>query len=153
MKKIVWVILIMVSANCFSQNASKKDEIKIKKIVNQFFESLNKQDTILYKKMLLLEGQVWSINNTLEPSSYSMRFFRDDLRTFDPKEILEEIPFSYDIKIHDGNAMAWVPYEFRVNGKFTHCGIDIFTLTKTNDGWKIINASYTRNLKGCSELK
>ncbi len=153
MKKIVWVILIMVSANCFSQNATKTDEIKIKEIVNRFFESLNKQDTVLYKKTLLLEGQVWSINNTQEPRSYSMRFFRDDLTTFDPKEILEEIPFSYDIKIHDGIAMAWVPYEFRVNGKFTHCGIDIFTLTKTNDGWKIINASYTRNLKGCSELK
>lgn len=153
MRKIVWMILITVSANCFSQNAAETDEKKIKETVNQFFESLNKQDTVLYKKTLFLEGQVWSIDNTKESRNYSMRFFRDDLTTFNPEQILEETPLSYDIKIHSGLAMAWVPYEFRVNGKFTHCGIDIFTLTKTNDDWKIISASYTRNLEGCSELK
>jgi len=153
MKKIVWIILTVVSASCFSQSSTERAEIKIKETIHQFFESLNKQDTVLYKKTLFLEGQVWSINNTQEPRSYSMRFFRDDLKTFVPKEVLEEIPVSYDIKIHDGIAMAWVPYEFRINGKFTHCGIDIFTLTKTNEGWKIINASYTKNLEGCSELK
>lgn len=153
MKNIVWIILTVVSANCFSQYATERDEIKIKETVNQFIESLNKQDTLLYKKTLRLEGQVWSINNIEKPRSYSMRFFRDDLKTFDSNEVLEEIPFSYDIKIHDGIAMAWVPYEFRINGKFTHCGIDIFTLAKTNEDWKIINASYTKNLEGCSELK
>ncbi len=36
--------------------------------------------------------------------------------------------------IHNGFAMAWVPYEFRVNVTFTHCGIDIFTLTETTEG-------------------
>ena len=144
---------VLISFNCFSQKPNDSDEIKVKKVVNQFFESLNKQDTILYKKILLLEGQIWSINNTTKSSSMSMRFFRDDIGTFNPDEIWEEIPLSYDIKIHNGIAMAWVPYEFKVNGKFTHCGIDIFTLTETKEGWKIINASYTKYLEGCNELK
>ena len=153
MRNIILLIAVFISFSCFSQVQKDSNKIKVKKVVDQFFESLNKQDTLLYKKILFLEGQIWSINNTTESTSLSMRFFRDDIGTFDPDEIWEEIPLSYDIKINDGIAMAWVPYEFKVNGKFTHCGIDIFTLTETNEGWKIINASYTKYLDGCNELK
>lgn len=49
--------------------------------------------------------------------------------------------------------MAWITYTFKVKGKFTHCGIDVFTLTKTNEGWKIVNTSYTKYVDGCDELK
>ena len=153
MKNIVLLLSVLISFSCLSQNSNDSNQIKVKKVVNQFFEALNKQDTILYKKIVFLEGQIWSINKITASKSMSMRFFRDDIRTFNPDEIWEEIPLNFDIKIHNGIAMAWVPYEFKVNGKFTHCGIDIFTLAETNEGWKIINASYTKYLDGCNELK
>ena len=153
MRQILIMICIMISFGGLSQNKNDSNEIKVKKVVTQFFEALNKQDTTLYKNIVLLDGQICSINNTMKSSNISMRFFRDDILTFNPDEIWEEIPLSFDIKIHNGIAMAWVPYQFRVNGKFTHCGIDIFTLTETNKGWKIINTSYTKFLKGCDELK
>ncbi len=143
----------MISFGGLSQNKNDSNEIKVKKVVTQFFEALNKQDTTLYKNIVLLDGQIWSINNTMKSSNISMRFFRDDILTFNPAEIWEEIPLSFDIKIHNGIAMAWVPYQFRVNGKFTHCGIDIFTLTETKMGWKIINTAYTKYLEGCDQLK
>ncbi|MEQ9412815.1 MAG: nuclear transport factor 2 family protein [Cyclobacteriaceae bacterium] len=153
MRPIVVWISILICFNCSSQKSNDAAEIEVKKIVNQFFESLHQQDTVLYKKILFLEGQILSINNTTESSSMSMRSFRDDMGAFNPNEMYEEIPLSYDIKIHKGIAMAWVPYEFKVNGVFTHCGIDIFTLTETNEGWKIINTSYTKYVDGCNELK
>jgi len=64
-----------------------------------------------------------------------------------------ETPLSYEIKIHQGLAMAWVPYEFHVNGKFSHCGVDVFTLIQTQDGWKIVSAAYTIEQEGCIEKK
>jgi hypothetical protein len=153
MKNIVLLLSVLISFSCLSQNSNDSNQIKVKKVVNQFFEALNKQDTILYKKIVFLEGQIWSINKITASKCMSMRFFRDDIETFNPDEIWEEIPLNFDIKIHNGIAMAWVPYEFKVNGKFTHCGIDIFTLAETNEGWKIINTSYTKYLDGCNELK
>lgn len=152
MRPIVVWMSILICLNCSSQKTNDAEEMEVRKIVNQFFESLNKQDTVLYKQIVFMEGQILSINNT-ESSSMSVRSFRDDMATFNSDEVWEEIPLSYDIKTHKGIAMAWVPYEFRVNGKFTHCGIDIFTLRETNDGWKIINTSYTKYVDGCDELK
>jgi hypothetical protein len=30
-----------------------------------------------------------------------------------------------------------------VNGKWSHCGVDIFTMAKTADGWKIVTLVYS----------
>ena len=78
-----------------------------------------------------------------------MSFFKEDLKRFDPKIVLQERALSYEIKIHNGMAMAWIPYEFHVNDTFSHCGVDIFSLLKTEGEWKFISASYTVEKEGC----
>ena len=40
-------------------------------------------------------------------------------------------------------ATVWTPYDFWIDGKFSHCGIDAFDLVKTDEGWKIAGGSYT----------
>ena len=67
--------------------------------------------------------------------------------------VIEERPLSYEIKIHNDIAIAWVPYTLSLSGKFSHCGVDVFTLIKTGDGWKIVNASYSVEPDGCAALK
>ena len=50
----------------------------------------------------------------------------------------------------DGNlAHIWVPYEFRINGKLSHCGANSFTLVKTDQGWKIADIIDSRRREGC----
>ena len=48
-------------------------------------------------------------------------------------------------------AVVWAEYDFHLNGKFSHCGIDTFNLIKSaSGGWKISALSYTRETSGCS---
>ena len=35
-------------------------------------------------------------------------------------------------------AMVWYPYDFYLDGEWSHCGIDIINLARTNDGWRIV---------------
>ncbi|TYA55278.1 nuclear transport factor 2 family protein [Formosa maritima] len=153
MKHIIILLLLIISINSYSQDSDKSVEKAIIDVVNQFFESLEKQDTILMKKIVFIDGQIWRVRNNQNKISYDMRYFKDDLKSFNSKETLLETPLSFEIKIHNEIAMAWVPYEFRINGEFSHCGIDVFTLIYTREGWKIVNASYTIDKKGCEELK
>lgn len=153
MRSIILLLTVFISFSCFSLDQNDSEKIKVKKVVDQFFESLNQQDTLLNKIILLLKDQVWWINDIKKSTGLLMKFFRDDIGIFDPEEIWQEIPLSDDIKIHNGIAMVWVPSEFKINGIFTHCCIDIFTLTDTNEGWKNINASYTKQLNRCNDQK
>jgi len=75
------------------------------------------------------------------------------IKKFNPNRVIQESELAYDINIHDKIAVAWVPYTLSINGKFSHCGIDVFTFLKTQEGWKIVNVSYTLEPDGCDELK
>ncbi|TXE13270.1 nuclear transport factor 2 family protein [Algoriphagus aquimarinus] len=151
MKKVLLILALTFSFDCFSQEVEKAEVAAVTAVVNQFFEALEKQDTVLLKQVASMEGQIWTVNNTVSPARQRMRSFSDDLKTLISKNSFLETPLSMDVKIHEGMAMAWVPYEFRLNGDFSHCGVDVFTLVKKDDAWKIINLTYTIDKEGCGK--
>ena len=132
-----------------AQAQSSAEEQAVKQAVNDFFTYLGTQDTMLLKETVFIEGQLWTVNHFNEPCRKANRFFKDDMGTFNPETTYREVPISFDIKIHNGLAMAWVPYEFYVNDEFSHCGVDIFTLVKTENRRKKANCSYTLEREGC----
>lgn len=154
MKYLFLFILLSISIHSFAQKKHKPEEKEILLKVQQFFDALETQDTVLFKSTLLPEGQLWAISEQKNDVKYSMGLFRDRLNTFiNPARIIQEKILSSEIKIHNRIAMAWIPYTLDISGKFSHCGIDLFTMLKTNEGWKIATAAYTIEPDGCAALK
>ncbi len=65
---------------------------------------------------------------------------------------------AWDERIHDPEiridgtlASVWVPYEFYLGDKFSHCGVDAFHLARFEDGWKIIGLADTQRREGCGQ--
>lgn len=56
----------------------------------------------------------------------------------------QEKILSYSIQVDGTMAHAWTPYEFYINDKLSHKGVNAFTLFKENDAWKIIYVIDTR---------
>lgn len=50
-------------------------------------------------------------------------------------------------------ATVTAPYEFKLDGKTSHCGIDVFDLAKVDGQWKIAAATWTAEVDACPELK
>jgi len=46
--------------------------------------------------------------------------------------------------------LVWGRYDYRMDGRVDHCGIDAFTFMKTDDGWMLAAASWTVEHAGCS---
>ena len=61
----------------------------------------------------------------------------------------EERILSYNVQRDGDFACVWCPYEVYVNGQFRHCGVDVFNLAKTLQGWKILHIADTRRKDGC----
>ena len=47
-------------------------------------------------------------------------------------------------------AVVRAPYDFHADGKFSHCGTDIFMLAKSGGAWQITSVSYTVVRTGCA---
>jgi hypothetical protein len=144
MKKLILFFLLALSIKSFGQESHNQDKKEILQKVQLFFDALEKQDTILFKSILLTNGQVWAISEKENAAKYSTRNFSDFMKTLiNPARIIQERMLSSEVKIHNRIAMAWVPYTLDISGKFSHCGVDLFTMLKTDEGWKIATAAYT----------
>ena len=127
MKKILTFILMSIGSNGYSQDSTIDNEQQIKIVINQFFEALEKRDSVLLKNATMAEGQIWRIYANESPTRANMRFVEDDLQTLKDLPPLKEIALDFEINIHHDIAVAWVPYEFWLNGEF--CIVELTFLT------------------------
>jgi hypothetical protein len=66
------------------------------------------------------------------------------------KEAFRERIWDAQVIVHGNLAQVWAPYDFHLDGKLSHCGIDSFSLVRNADGWRIAGVSYTVQKTGCA---
>jgi hypothetical protein len=152
MKPLLVLLFLMLNCSLFSQNA---DEVQVKTTITEFFEAFHKQDSVAIKSYMadtvslqsILEGEAG--NTILRDSDFS-DFLKSIIAI--PKEIkFEERILSNIIKIDGPMANAWTAYEFYINGKFSHCGVNSFQLIKKGETWKIYYIVDTRRTINCKQ--
>jgi hypothetical protein len=50
-------------------------------------------------------------------------------------------------------ALVWAPYEFWVDKKTIHCGIDVFDLLMIAGEWRVSNSMWTVEPDACDTLR
>ena len=154
MRYLIALTLLFSSLYCLAQKQEETDKKAIREKINLFFSALEKRDTVLYKSLIIPGGQLWSVRHREDSFRVRMRNFEQDMiGLVSASSLLEERPYQMDIRVHHHIAVAWVPYSFSQDGKLSHCGIDVFTLFNTAEGWRILNLSYTVEPGSCEELK
>lgn len=152
--RIIFCLLTLLVSIQLNGQKKHPEEKQILQKINQFFEALEKQDTVLLKSIVLLDGQTTSIRPQNDSLLIKISAFKDRLKSFvNPQSVIYEKMLSAETKIHGRIAVAWVPYTLSINQNFNHCGIDVFTFFKTNDGWKIVSLDYSIEPSVCPEKK
>ncbi len=120
---------------------------EIKNTIYTFFEGFHSRDSVKIKSVCTENMILQSIaespkGNSLSEESSSA--FYHSIATI-PNEIkfLEKI-VSYSIQVDGSMSVVWTPYEFYKNGILSHSGVNVFTLFKKDDFWKIIYIIDTR---------
>ena len=131
----------------FSVGISAQEETAIKQTISTFFEGLQTGDTLKIQSVCHKEMKLQSImeKNTVGALSYqSNSDFYKSIAAIPKNLKIEERLLSYNIQVDGTMANVWTPYEFYVNNKFSHKGVNAFTLFKDNDQWKIVYLIDTR---------
>ncbi len=154
MKTAVLGLLLLSCTSLMAQETRTADKKAVIRIVNQFFEALEKKDTVLYSSLVMRNAQIWVSRKQNDTLQTPMRSFAADIQKLPQyKETLFEKALSYEVNIHHNIAVVWAPYTFHRDTTLSHCGIDVFTLLKTAAGWKIVSTVYTVEPDGCAELQ
>ena len=148
------LLLISLPILAAAQTTEETEKTAVIKVVQQFFEAMDHHDTATAKKIVLMDCQLYSVQQTKDSIINRMRKFTDFLLVVgQTNRSLEEKMWNPTVMIHNQIAIVWAPYDFHLNGQLTHCGIDEFNLVKTNEGWKIAGVMYTVEPDGCTALQ
>jgi hypothetical protein len=134
-------------------HAQQTEEKAVLTVVNNFFDALEKQDTATLRKVSLQESVYYSIReveNSIRIATQTPAKF-----AFKPDRIITERMKDTGVVVHIDQRIAsvWAPYDLWINNVFSHCGVDVFTLIKNKDGWKISSLSYSVVKEGCNPKK
>ena len=144
------VSMVTGSGSAAAQNA---DEQAVQNTVNQFFQALAERDRALLAS-ITLPGSLnisTSVSNrgVAEIRIQNYKQLLDNLGGEGPA-LLERV-WNPTILIRRDIATFWAPYDFHVNGVFSHCGIDSFQLIKRQEKWFLTNLSWTVERENCEE--
>lgn len=67
----------------------------------------------------------------------------------DGREFLERWTGEPVVMIRGPLASVWGEYEFRIDGEFSHCGIDSVDVARVDGEWKIVNWLWTVEKEHC----
>jgi len=145
MRQVFILLFFGLSIGVFAQ-----EEKAIKQSISVFFEGLQTSDTLKIQSVCHKEMKLQSITekNTVGGLSYQSNsdFYKSVAAI--PKNVkIEERLLSYNIQIDGTMANVWTPYEFYINEKLSHIGVNSFTLLLENNIWKIVHIIDTRRKK------
>ncbi len=145
-------MLIAVALAALLTAAPSAEEKAVLAAVQGFFDSMVTKDAGAAKKILIPEGRLFSVRvqdgKKIVRSSSNQDFIDGLAKSTDAW--LERM-WDPEVKIRGSIATVWTPYDFHINGKFSHCGIDAFDLVKKDGAWMISGGTYTVERTGCAE--
>ncbi|SHO61366.1 nuclear transport factor 2 family protein [Algoriphagus zhangzhouensis] len=151
MKKSILLLVAMALMNQFSWAQSTAEE-DVKAVIMSLFDGMRaksgEQVSAAFTPDALMQTVISDEKGT-RIGSNAVSDFASRVGSTGPDVQLDERILDYQIKVDGDMAAAWTPYEFYVNDKFSHCGVNSFQLVKLPEGWKIVYIIDTRRKEGC----
>jgi hypothetical protein len=120
-------------------------------VIETFFEAFHQKDTISLKDFFTINARLASVQNSLNGVRTNEELVEDFIQAIGsiPDDLsFEERLLGFNVVDASGMTLVFTPYEFYVNGRFSHCGTNVFTLVEKESKWKILALYDTRN-KSC----
>ncbi|SDG58598.1 DUF4829 domain-containing protein [Psychroflexus sediminis] len=140
MKKAISIAVLLFFSS-WQIHAQTADEV-----VDSFFEALNSKDHQTLGALCLDDMQLHtlSLSDEIVLNSQSKQGFIEGVKSIpEETEIFEKI-ISKESIVTEHLAQYTLPYSFYVNDKRSHTGINVISLLKTKQGWKISYIADTR---------
>jgi hypothetical protein len=141
MNKLLILLSLLLVQCAFAQDAA------IRKTVDTFFEGLHTADTLKMQSVCsdkLVLHTVYEKGGSNVLVAETTEGFYKSIAEIPAGLQIEERLLSFKVTSDGVMANAWTPYEFYINGKLSHSGVNSFSLYNDNGQWKIVYIIDTR---------
>lgn len=134
-----------------SREAAREDSAAVIATVQRLFDAMAQRDTATARALMLPGSQFVSIRGDTTGTRPRVQADSAFLRMLGSgSERLLERMWTPVVHVQGAVASVWAPYDFHVDGRWSHCGIDAVTLLRTGAGWRVAGITYTVERRGCT---
>jgi len=120
-------------------------------VVKVFFEAMTAKDVAQSSAVMTPDGVLYGYRENDDGLQIVRPTHANYLEGLAGRENeLVERFWDPEVLLHDRMAVVWTPYDLYIDGDFSHCGIDSFSLLKTNEGWKITGIVFSMEAENCA---
>ena len=150
-RAVVLLVVLAFSRRAGAQATSAADSSAVVAAVERLFDGMARRDTTALRAVLMPGSQFISVRAGADNAAPRRQADTTFLRSLaGGREKLLERMWKPSVHVHGPIAVVWAPYDFHIDGKFSHCGVDTFSLVRTTAGWQISGISYTVEPTGCA---
>lgn len=149
LKSFLFVIILISSSQIV---AAQSQDAAVRASVDKLFDGMRSGDSSAVRSIFFSKSTLTSVSINEKDSVMTHVSKTDDFVAAVGKPHTEKWDERiYDIKISVDGPMAivWAPYKFYRGETFSHCGVNVFTMIKTKNGWKINTITDTRRKTDC----
>jgi hypothetical protein len=139
---LITIVFALGASAAEAQGPADRDAVL--KAVQTFIDTMTARDVEGARTILVPQGRFHVMDMSKpksEPRSFSNEEYFAQLQA--SKQTMRERIWNPEVRVHGPIATMWAPYDFWIDGKLSHCGVDAFDLIKTSEGWKIAGGTYT----------
>jgi len=153
MKSKLLTAFAFTSLWCASALADEAaDRAAVIQVVVDFFDAMTAKDIDRLGTILTPDGVLYGYRETpdgLQIARPTHEAYLENLASREG-ELVERF-WEPRVMVYGRLATVWTPYDFHVNGTFSHCGINNFSMLQTDDGWKITGVVFSIEVEDCAE--
>ncbi len=140
------VRLALLAVAVFARPAAAQDPDAARRevlaVVDSALAAVNRGDPGAFTDLMLEEAVLFRAFLVDAAPRYRART-RDEERAMRYDTPVLERGFRPEVRIAGTLATVWLPYDFYQDGKWSHCGVDQFTLVRATAGWRIATMAWT----------
>jgi hypothetical protein len=127
------------------------DSAAVLAVVQRLFDALGTRDAVVLRALLAPGARFTAVR--VDSAGDVARTQADTaiLRSLAMgRERMLERMWAPIVRVHGPIATVWTRYDFHVDGRRTHCGVDAVTLVRGTAGWQVSDITYTVERRGCA---
>lgn len=137
------IVLSLVLFGLLSSTArADQDETDVLALADLALQRITEEDFIGLTDLMIDSAVAYA--TSIRDGEYSVRprSYTEQRESVVDADYVER-GFDPTVLVSGTIAMVWYSYDFYSDGEWSHCGVDIFNMVRTKDGWRIANMAWS----------
>lgn len=111
-------------------------------VADSALAAISRGDFVALTDLMIDEAVAYSVRERDGQVRHQARTRAEERATRTERRIAER-GFRPQVLVSGRLAVVWMPYDLYLDGRWSHCGVDAFTMLKLSAGWRIASMSWS----------